>query len=79
MPAVTVNTRYYNVIGSRRQNLYNVTGGTGDTLTTGLRNIKQVNVQLTSSNPPSAVAVSGGTITFTAGGAFTTNVEVIGN
>lgn len=79
MAAVTVNSRYVNVIGSRRQMLYNVTGGTGNTLATGLNNIQEVNVQLTATNSPSAVSTSGGTVTFTSGGTFTTNVEVIGN
>lgn len=79
MAAVTINSRYVNVSGSRRQMLFNVTGNTGQTLATGLNNVQQVNVQLTGTNPPSVASASGGTVTFTAAGAFTTNVEVIGN
>jgi hypothetical protein len=79
MAAVTINTRTVNVSGSRRQFLFNITGANAGTLVTGLNNVQQVNVQLVSSNPPSVVTSSGGTLTFTAGGTFTTNVEVIGN
>lgn len=80
MAEVTINgSVIYNVIGSRRQQLYNVTGTNGDTLTTGLRSIRQVNVQVTATNPPTGVTDSGGVVTFVSGGAFTTDVEVIGN
>ena len=79
MAAVTVNTLYVNVIGSRRQMLFNVTGTTGDTLVTGLNTVQQVNPQPSGTNDPSAISASGGTLTFTSGGAFTVNVEVIGN
>jgi len=78
MAEVTINKKYYNVVGSRRSNLYNVDGTSGSTLTTGLQQIQQVNVQPVATNPPT-VAVSGGVITFTSGGAFTgVPVEVIG-
>ncbi len=78
MAAVTVNSKRYNMIGSRRQRIFNVTGNNTNTLATGLNTIDHVNVQLTTTNPPTNVAVSGGTITFSSGGAFTTSVEVIG-
>ena len=79
MAAVTINTRRVNVSGDRRQMLFNITGANAGTLVTGLNTVNQVNVQLVSSNPPSVVTSSGGTLTFTAGGTFTTPVEVIGN
>lgn len=80
MAAVTINSRYVNVAGSRRQMLFNVTGGNAGTLATGLNNIQAVNVQLTATNPPSVAATSGGTVTFTSGGTYTSvDVEVIGN
>jgi hypothetical protein len=78
MAEVTINKKYYNVIGSRRQNLYNIDGDTGKTLTTGLQQIQQVNIQPVATNPPTA-SVSGGVITFASSGAFTgVPVEVIG-
>jgi phage tail sheath gpL-like len=79
MAEVTLNgTTRFNVIGNRRQQLYNVTGGTGNTLTTGLNNIIQVNIEDVATNPPT-VTHTGGVVTFTSGGTFTTGVEVIGN
>ena len=78
MAEVTYNKKYYNVIGSRRQNLYNVDGNTGSTITTGLQQIQQVNIQPVATNPPTA-SVSGGVVTLTSGGAYTgVPVEVIG-
>jgi hypothetical protein len=81
MAEVTQNNNpRFNVIGKLRHQLYNVTGGTGNTLTTGLNSIIQVNVQTVGTNPPTTVANSGGVVTFTSGGTFTAmNVEVIGN
>lgn len=79
MAAVTYTGTPINDIGKTRRVLYNaVTGGNGSTLATGLNVIYQVNVQLTTTNPPTNIAISGGTITFSAGGTFTTNVEVVG-
>lgn len=79
MAEVTVNSRYYNIVGSKRSNLYNVSGSSGDVLTTGMLAIKQVNVQPVATNPPTVAAV-GGVVTFTSGGAFASvPVEVIGN
>ena len=78
MAEVTINKRYYNVVGSRRSNLYNIDGDTGKTLTTGLQQIQQVNVSPVATNPPT-VSVSGGVVTFASSGAFTgVEVEVIG-
>ena len=83
MAAVTVNSRYQNVIGSRRQLLLNITiANTGDTLNTGLEAVQMVNCQ-PATNTPTVVALTGGgttpvTATFTTGGAYTGNIEVIG-
>lgn len=80
MAAVTINSRRVNVIGDRRQMLFNITGGNAGTLVTGLNTINQVNVQLTGTNPPTAVTSSGGTLTISSGGTYTAiNVEAIGN
>lgn len=67
----------FNIAGRRRQQSYRVTGATGDTLSTGLISIKEVLVE---PGTITAVAISGGTVTFTASGAFTNlGVQVIGN
>jgi len=85
MAAVTLNSGpTFNVAGSKRDQFYNITGNSGDTLTVGMVNVLQVNIE------PATItgySVAGGTIpgtsiiTFTTGGgAFTaTDVEVIGN
>lgn len=83
MAAVTINTQKFTVLGNVRAEFYNITGANGQTLSSNLENVLMVNVQLTATNPPSAVAVTGGgsaasVVTFTAGGTFTTNVELIG-
>lgn len=80
MAAVTVNSVYYNVVGSKRSQLYSVTGTSGDTLTTGLYSVKGVNVQPVATNPPT-ITFTGNpvVITFTSGGVFTAvPIEVIG-
>ena len=79
MAAVTQLSARFNVVGNRRSQLYRISGGTGDTLTTGLNSIIEVNVEPNATNSPT-VASSGGVITFTSGGAYTNvGVEVIGN
>jgi len=69
MAAVTVNSITYNVAGSLRQNIYNITIATsGDTLDTNLASIKQINfndVAITKAVP------TGDTIAFTTTGAVT--------
>jgi hypothetical protein len=79
---ITINlpTRH-NVVGNQRQKLYNLTGtGAADVLATNLNNVQHVNVQLAPANSPTVVAIAaGGLVTFTAAGAWTTPVEVIGN
>jgi len=83
MAAVTVNSRYQNVIGSRRAIYFNVTLATsGDTLNTGLESVLFA-VASQTTNAPSVIAKSGGgttpvTLTFTTGGVWTGDLEVIG-
>src|SRR5438034_11555769 len=53
MAAVTiVGSPVYNVVGSRRSQLYRVTGNTTNTLDVGLRTINEINVEPTATNPP---------------------------
>jgi hypothetical protein len=83
MAAVTVNTRKQVVIGSVRALYLNVTLATsGDTLNTGFENVLFSAAQ-PATNAPTVIAQSGGgttpvTLTFTTGGAWTGNLEVIG-
>jgi hypothetical protein len=79
MAEVTQNSVRFNVNGNRRDQYYNVTGASGNTLTTGLNNIFQVNVGPLATNPPTVTA-SGGVVTFTSSGTFTNAlVQVVGN
>lgn len=78
MAAVTVNGNTFQDIARTRRVLYNVTGANGSTLATGLLNILAVFVQPTATNNPTGITITGGTVTFAAGGTFTTNIEVIG-
>lgn len=86
MAAVTVNTVKYNVNGSLRDQYYNITGNSGDTLTVGYFGVKEVNHQ--SGSAMSSITTAAGTIpgttvvTFNTTGsvAFTAaNVQVVGN
>jgi hypothetical protein len=85
MAAVTVNSVKYNVNGSLRDQYYNITGNSGDTLTVGLSTIREVNHQ--SGSSMSSITTAAGsnsqtTITFTTTGAVAitaANVQVIGN
>ncbi len=83
MAAVTINTRKQIVMGNVRAIYFNVTlATTGDTLNTGLESVLIALAQ-TTTNSPSVIAASGGgttpvTLTFTTGGAWTGNLEVIG-
>ena len=80
MAAVTINSKYYNVIGSRRQNLYNVSGTSGDTLTVGLNNVEQVNVNPAATTATVAAGTVPGTSVITLTGTISgARVEVIGN
>ncbi len=86
MAAVTVNTVKYNVNGSFRDQYYNITGNSGDTLTVGLFTVRQVNHQAGSamnSITTAAGTIAGTTIiTFntTAAAAFAAApVQVLGN
>jgi len=82
MPAVTQTRRAkYNVNGNLREQYYQVTGASGDTLVVGMNAIRFVDVQA----PITGTTVTAGplpgtsTITFAASGAFTAaNVQVLG-
>lgn len=77
MPAVTVNTRKYNVSGSVREQLLDITGSSGDTLDVGLMNVHSVVFEPGTNTPtdvtltPATPAVGQTRITFTSGGTFT--------
>lgn len=86
MAAVTVNTVKYNVNGSQRDQYYNITGASGDTLTVGYFTVREVNHQAGSAM--SSITTAAGTIPGTTIITFTTtgsvaitaaNVQVIGN
>ena len=84
MAAVTVNSVKYNVAGSMRDQYYNITGASGDTLTVGLTTIREINHQSGSAmNSITTAAGSNGltTITFNTTGSVAitaANVQVIG-
>ena len=75
MAAVTVNSKKFNVAGSMRENFYNITGVTGDTLDVGLYNVRAVIMEpgaLTSYTLTADTPAKGQTrITFTSSGAYT--------
>ena len=83
MAAVTINTRKQIVIGSVRALYLNVTlANSGDTLNTGIEAVAFASAQ-PATNAPTVIAQSGGgstpvTLTFTTGGAWTGNLEIIG-
>lgn len=86
MAAVTVNTGpTFNVSGSKRDQFYNISGATGDTLTVGLNQVLIVNIEPGTITGYSVAAATspqiGQTITFTTGGGAFSNIdiEVIGN
>jgi hypothetical protein len=84
MPAVTVNTVKYNVAGSLRDQIYNISGNSGDFLQVGYTTVRKIDT-----NPGSVITnavVSAGAvpgtsvITFTSSGAINSEqIEVIGN
>ena len=73
MAAVTVNSTVYNVAGSRRQYLYNVTiATTGDTLNTNFATINQINFNdVAITKAVQGTGANAGVITFTTTGAVT--------
>lgn len=77
MAEVTVNSRKFNVDGSMRENFYNITGNTGDTLTVGMFSVKMVTAKgnlLTSFSV--APGANGGQSVITLTGTLGTNVEL---
>lgn len=86
MAALTVNSVKYNVNGSLRDQYYNITGASGDTLTVGLFTVREVNHQAGSamSSITTAAGTNPGTttITFNTTGSVAitaANVQVVGN
>ncbi len=85
MAAVTTNGRpYYNIAGSLRQQMYNITGSTGQTLDVGLTSVLKVNTDapavITAYTVTAATPTTGmSRITFTGGPFTAVNVEVLGN
>lgn len=86
MAAVTVNSVKYNVNGSLRDQYYNISGNSGDTLTVGYFSVKEVNHQsgsLINSITSAAGTIPGTsilTIATTGAVAFTAaNIQVVGN
>lgn len=83
MAAVTVNTRKQTVEGNMRKLYLNITiATTGDTLNTGLESVVYAQAQ-PATNTPTVIAQTGGgttpvTLTFTTGGAYTGNIEIVG-
>lgn len=72
MAAVTVANRRESVFGNFRVIMALVSGtGTSDTWVTGLHVIRGWSLDPGSANPPTAITVSGGTLTITAGGSYT--------
>jgi hypothetical protein len=83
MAALTPNSNpRYNVSGSFKDQFYNITGNSGDTLLVGLISVRQVIVDPNIITGYTVTAQPNGQslLTFTASGPFTgVNVQVIGN
>lgn len=86
MAAVTINNSKYNVSGSMRDNYYNITGNSGDTLDVGLTTVRIVNLEPTASGitaytvTPNTPITGQSRITFTSGGAYANvDIQVLGN
>lgn len=74
MAAVTVDSAIHNVAGSMREIVAQIDiANSGDTWATGLRTIKMLTHEPDANM--TSVAYSGGTITFTTGGAIT-NMQI---
>jgi hypothetical protein len=80
MAAVTVNTKKFNVSGSLRDQHYNVTGNTGDTLTVSLKSVLKVTADPAITSTSVAAGTVLGTSIITLNGTIAAaNVQVIGN
>lgn len=84
MAAVTITRTKYNVAGSMRDQLYTITGNSGDTLTVGLTTVRLVNdspnANMTSYAVAAGTVPGTSVITFTASAPYTAaDIEVIGN
>lgn len=72
MAAVTQTNRRDATMGNFRVILATIAGtGSSDTWNTGLKTIRGWSMDAGSANPPTAITVSGGTLTITAGGSYT--------
>ena len=79
MAAVTIISQRFDVFGNRRVQSYRITGGNGDTLTTGLNSIIEVDNENIATNP-ATVSISGGVVTFASSGTYTNmGVQITGN
>lgn len=80
MAAVTVNSKKFNVNGSLRDQYYNVTGNTGDTLTVGLNAVKKINADPAITSYTVAAGVNPGQQVITLNGVLVAvDVQVLGN
>lgn len=82
MPAVTINSAKYTVMGNMRSNFYNITGNSGDTLTVGMFNVKMVNSEggvVTAYSVAAGANAGQSVITLTGTLGTNTDLEVIGN
>ncbi len=81
MAAVTVNSVKYNVNGSLRDQYYNITGNSGDTLTVGMFSVKIVNSEGGAVTAyTTAAGTNPGTTVITLTGTFSnTDLQVVGN
>lgn len=80
MAAVTVNSKKFNVNGSLRDQYYNVTGNTGDTLTVGLNAVKKINADPEITSYTVAAGVNPGQQVITLNGVLVAvDVQVLGN
>lgn len=83
MAEVTRNSQKYNVNGSLRDQYYNISGSSGDTLTVGMNGVRQVNFEVSTITGYSAAPGSnpGQTIiTITASAPFAAvDTQVVGN
>lgn len=81
MAAVTVNTVKYNVNGSLRDQYYNITGNSADTLTVGMFNVKMVNSEggAVTAYTVAAGAIPGTSIITLTGTFSNTDIQVVGN
>ena len=81
MAAVTVNSVKYNVNGSMRDQYYNITGSSADTLTVGLFKVWMVNSEggAVTAYTTAAGSIPGTTVITLTGTFSNTDIQVLGN